>query len=165
MNPLDVLRYGEATWQAALKRIPPTEREREGVCGWWSVKQIMAHLASYEVLLEEILSGFTDTPIPVPLTTELGTGGPYAFNDSQVALRQTWSLDAVEQEYQAAHQRVLAVAQGVDPALWSQVGTLPWYGADYALDDFIVYSFYGHKREHSAHLDVFADRLKNEKKS
>ncbi len=164
MNPLDILKYGEATWQASLERIPAAAWERDGVCGWWSIKHIIAHLASYEVLLEEILSGFTDQPIPAPLTSELGTGGPYAFNDAQVGLRETWSVAEVVREYQTAHQRALAVAQGVPPEIWSQVGTLPWYGADYALDDFIVYSYYGHKREHSAHVDVFADRLKEEKK-
>lgn len=37
-------------------------------------------------------------------------------------------------------------------------GTLPWYGAEYALDDFVVYTFYGHKREHSAQIAVFRDR-------
>jgi hypothetical protein len=38
-------------------------------------------------------------------------------------------------------------------------GTLPWYGPEYALDDFIVYSYYGHKREHSAQINVFRDQL------
>ena len=39
-------------------------------------------------------------------------------------------------------------------------GTLPWYGAQYALDDFIVYQYYGHKREHTAQINVFKDLLK-----
>jgi proline iminopeptidase len=29
---------------------------------------------------------------------------------------------------------------------------------EYALDDFIVYNYYGHKREHSAQIAVFRDR-------
>ena len=40
-----------------------------------------------------------------------------------------------------------------------QNGTLPWYGPEYSLEDFIVYNFYGHKREHSAQINVFHDQL------
>ena len=36
-----------------------------------------------------------------------------------------------------------------------EVGTIPWYGLEYSLDDLIVYMFYGHKREHSAEIAVF----------
>ncbi len=40
-----------------------------------------------------------------------------------------------------------------------QAGTLPWYGMDYSLDDVLVYMYYGHKREHSAQIAAFRDRL------
>ena len=40
-----------------------------------------------------------------------------------------------------------------------QSGTLPWYGMAYALDDFLVYAYYGHKREHSAQIAAFRDVL------
>ena len=48
----------------------------------------------------------------------------------------------------------------IPPDTWRQNGTLPWYGAEYSLDDFIVYTFYGHKREHTAQINVFKDTLK-----
>ena len=31
--------------------------------------------------------------------------------------------------------------------------------SEYSLEDFIVYTFYGHKREHSAQIAAFRDRL------
>ena len=40
--------------------------------------------------------------------------------------------------------------------------SFPWYGKEYALDDFIVYTFYGHKREHSAQIAAFRDLLRRE---
>src|SRR5689334_1645480 len=140
MNALDILKYGEATFQESLKRIPSSQWEREGVCGWWSVKHIIAHLASYEILLEEILSEFSDTPILTPLMSELESIGAHGFNDSQVGQRQSRNIDEVLLEYQEAHQRSSALALGVPDAKWSEVGTLPWYGDEYSLDDFIVYS-------------------------
>ena len=47
----------------------------------------------------------------------------------------------------------------MDAETLRQVGTLPWYGAEYALDDYLVYAFYGHKREHSGQISVFKDHL------
>jgi hypothetical protein len=53
----------------------------------------------------------------------------------------------------------MQLSAGVPANLLRQPGTLPWYGPEYALDDFLVYSFYGHKREHTAQIAVFADTL------
>jgi hypothetical protein len=50
------------------------------------------------------------------------------------------------------------VAQ-IRPEQFRQVGILPWYGMDYSLDDLLVYMYYGHKREHSAQIAAFRDRL------
>jgi hypothetical protein len=62
-------------------------------------------------------------------------------------------------EYNDTQARVMLLAPTITPEVWRKAGTLPWYGMEYALDDFIVYSFYGHKREHSAQIAVFRDLL------
>ena len=41
-----------------------------------------------------------------------------------------------------------------------EAGTLLWYGAEYDLEDYIAYTFYGHKREHMAQVNVFLDTVK-----
>jgi hypothetical protein len=43
---------------------------------------------------------------------------------------------------------------------WVKEGILKWYGAEYDLEDFIVYTFYGHKREHCGQIATFSDRFK-----
>ena len=65
-------------------------------------------------------------------------------------------------EFNDAHAQVMSLATQISPELLRQTGTLPWYGMEYALDDFLVYTFYGHKREHSAHIAAFGDRLRRE---
>jgi hypothetical protein len=62
-------------------------------------------------------------------------------------------------EYQDAHSQTVALLAQIPAEARSQNGSLPWYGPDYDLDDFIVYTFYGHKREHSAQIAVFRDQL------
>jgi hypothetical protein len=66
-------------------------------------------------------------------------------------------LRQVLAEFEDAHHRAIALAEKIPPALFLKAGTLPWYGKEYALDDYIVYQFYGHKREHSAQIAAFRD--------
>ena len=60
-------------------------------------------------------------------------------------------------ELNQAHAQVLELIQQVPEAEARRPGTLPWYGAEYALEDYLVYQFYGHKREHSAQIAAFRD--------
>ena len=53
MNASDVLKYGQLTFLAGLDGLPESEWEKPGVCGYWSVKQIIAHIASYEAVLAD----------------------------------------------------------------------------------------------------------------
>ena len=87
MNAPDILYYGNTKIHEYIDELSEAECEAAGVCGWWSVKEIMA------------------------------------------------------------------------PDLCRLPGTLPWYGNRYSLDDFIVYTFYGHKREHGAQIGVYRDKI------
>ena len=61
--------------------------------------------------------------------------------------------------YNDAHAQVMSMVTQLPSETLRQPGTLPWYGEVYALDDFLVYAYYGHKREHSAQIAAFRDRL------
>lgn len=158
MNTVDILKYGHQTVLTTLKVFPEADWYTSGACGVWSVKEIIAHLASYEQTLVEVLATFLDGG-PTPYMEKMGTLGPAAFNDNEVALRHENSMAEVLAEYNDAHARAMALAPRIPAETYRQNGTLPWYGAEYDLDDFIVYTFYGHKREHSAQIAAFRDQL------
>ena len=161
MNPTDVLKYGHSFVTRTLDGLPLENWETEGVCGVWSVKDIIGHLAFYEHLLTEVLAPFADLTIEIKLLPQ--TADP-AFNDVQAATRKNLTAAQVLAEYiDTFTYNQEQVVQKVAAANWSKVGTLPWYGAEYSLDDYIVYSFYGHKREHCGEINVFKDRLKQAK--
>ena len=82
------------------------------------------------------------------------------FNDSEVAVRKEKTLRDVLGEFNDTHEQVISMIAQIPPEILRQTGTIPGYGAAYALDDFIVYAFYGHKREHSAQIAAFRDHLK-----
>jgi uncharacterized protein (TIGR03083 family) len=162
MNAVDVLNYGHLTLLQAVEKLPDAEWETPGVCGTWSVKEILAHLASFEQALVEVLNALlAEQTDPPPLVLAM-LADPQAFNDSQVAQRQSDTPATVLAEYKAAQAQTLSLAAQIPAELFHQNGALPWYGETYDLDDFLAYTYYGHKREHSAEINVFSDRLVRE---
>lgn len=157
MNTLDILKYGQLTVLSTLKDFPKGELSTPGACAVWSVKDIIGHLASYEQALVEVLSGFLEGG-PTPTLEKMGAG-LQQFNDYEVALRQGRTMAEVLAEFNNTHAQVMALAPRIPTETYRQNGALPWYGSEYDLDDFIVYTYYGHKREHSAQIAAFRDRL------
>lgn len=157
MNAVDVLKYGNLTVLRTIEGIPDSEWETPGVCGVWSVKEIIAHLASFEHILVDVLNTFLDGD-SAPTLKKWGQD-PQAFNDDEVALRQHKTPEEVVEEYRATQAKTMQLAARIPAETFRQNGALPWYGMEYDLDDFIAYSFYGHKREHTAQINVFRDQL------
>jgi uncharacterized protein (TIGR03083 family) len=157
MNTLDVLRYGHQTVLRALDGLPDDAWETPGACGAWSSKDIVAHLASFERVLVEVLENLLGGGESTPLLDRFRMGP--GFNDQEVEARRSQSAAEVLAEYQEAHDEAMALAERLPPKMFRQVGILPWYGAEYDLDDFLVYTFYGHKREHAAQIKLVCKRL------
>ena len=161
MNSHDILFYGNKTIKKAFETIPAEKWHLPNVCGWWSVREIAAHLASFEALLVDVLNLQQGLDTPTPTFTRL-TSPDYDFNNEEVALRENYSATRVIEEYDQAHAQAMSLVTQLDATHLTQTGTIPWYGEAYSLDDFIVYAYYGHKREHAAQIHVFKDQFKGE---
>ena len=157
MNATDILKYGHQTVFQTIEGFPEAAWKEAGACGVWSVKDILAHLASYEEVLVDILSTFVGKHATPYLDTFTGLGGQ--FNDTEVERRRGRTVREVLDEFNDAHAQVMSLDERIRPEAFRHAGTLPWYGMDYALDDVLVYMYYGHKREHSAQIAAFRDRL------
>jgi DinB superfamily len=149
VNPHDVLRYGQADIDAIIDRYKPADWDRIAL-GVWTAKDLLGHLGAYEVRFAEVLAPFAgEEP-----TTALRLEPPGTFNDDQAAVRRDWPVEAVVNELRSAHTEVRRLAALVPAERWSEVGTIPWYGPEYSLDDLTVYTMYGHKREHGPQLSA-----------
>jgi hypothetical protein len=118
----------------------------------------MAHLASFEQVLAELLTSLEDASASTP-TLELFISNTPEFNNPQVALRKDHAPAQVLAEYQDWHQQVRELVRKLPAEKFKEVGILPWYGAEYDLEDFLIYTYYGHKREHSAQIALYKKRL------
>ena len=156
MNAPDVLRYGHLTLLGTLDPVPDELIDRPGACGVWSIREIVAHLASYELVLVDVLASASEAGTATPMLDRFVEQGG-AFNDAEVEARATVSLPDLLGEIDAAHATTLELVAALDPARLREAGSIPWYGEEYALDDLIVYQYYGHKREHSAQIEAFRD--------
>jgi ketosteroid isomerase-like protein len=160
MNAVALLKYGQQTVLQTLEGFPESAVETPGACGVWSVKDILAHLASYEQVLVDVLSTFGSLQPTSYLNKFTDPGGQ--CNDTEVDLRKARTMQEVLDEFNGAHAQVMSLAPQISPERFRQTGTLPWYGMEYTLDDFLVSTFYGHKREHSAQIAAFRDHLRRE---
>jgi DinB superfamily len=157
MNATDILKYGQLTVLQTLEGFPETELETAGACGVWSVKDIIAHLASYERVLVDILTTFTGGGPTPALNAYIEQGGQ--FNDIEVSRRKAKTMQDILAEFNDTYAQVMSLISNIPAETLRQTGTLPWYGMSYTLDDVIVYMYYGHKREHSAQIATFRDQL------
>lgn len=157
MNVFDVMKYGHLTVLGSVEGLDESTMNEGGVCGVWSVRNIIAHLASYELLLADVLTSMAEGTSSARLDHYLRIG--LAFNDDEVDARKDRSVSETLSEYSAAYDAVASAAPKIPAETWAATGTLPWYGDEYSLEDWIVYQFYGHKREHTAQIAVFKDVL------
>ena len=149
MNTIDVLMFGQRTVVATLGRYRPDDWSRIAL-GVWTSKDLLGHLGAFEVRFADILATFVDAPV----LSELLDADPRTFNDDQAAIRADWTIERITDEFLTAHKRVMAHARALPAERWREVGTIPWYGQEYSLDDLVVYQMYGHKREHDPQLSA-----------
>ena len=149
MNTLDVLTFGQRTIRSTIDRYGADDWGRIAL-GVWTAKDLVGHIGAFEVRFADQLAPLAGAPAE----TDLPSADPRTFNDDQAAVRQDWPVDRVLAEFMEAHERVMQLAALISPEVWREAGTIPWYGAEYSLDDLVVYQQYGHKREHDPQLQA-----------
>lgn len=154
MNGIDILYYGHETVKTAVADLSDNGWQMTGVCGHWSIKEIIDHLASYEQLLIEVLTGLLEDA-PLTPTLDRLLRDDVQFNDDEVVLRGDLTVAESWLAYETAHETAVSLLAKIPLEGQRLKGTLPWYGDDYDLEDFLVYTYYGHKREHCAQIAVF----------
>ena len=131
MNAVDILKYGQQTVLQAIDGFPETAWETPGACGVWSVKDILAHLASYERVLVDILTTLTSggsTPI---LNSFIELSGQ--FNDSEVNRRKERTIQDVLAEFNDTYTQVMSLLITLSPKRFvraerfpGMAGSMPW---------------------------------------
>jgi uncharacterized damage-inducible protein DinB len=125
MNTLDILKYGHLTLFGSLEKVPFENWETERVCGVWSVKDIVAHLATYELWHTEVLNDVLGISVPTAIMDSRAEHGD-RFNDVEVEKRCGLSPQEVLGEYKNNQAEMMALAKQVPGSMLVENGTLPW---------------------------------------
>jgi hypothetical protein len=149
VNAHDILVFGQRDIDALIDRLTPAGWSAIAL-GVWTTKDLIGHLGAFEVRFREALAVLLGDPPE----TDLVSSRLATFNDVQAAIRRDWSVDDVVGELRGAHRAVMELVARIPEERWREVGTIPWYGPQYSLDDLVVYTMYGHKREHSPQLEA-----------
>jgi hypothetical protein len=160
MHIVDMNKYGHQFFMKSLEGVEAGHLDDAGVCGTWSVKDVVAHIASNEGFLIEVLHGLLGIDAPTPFMKTMMELGPYGFNDAEVEKRHDKPYAEVLGEYEKLYAEAHELLAKIPLDVLRTDGVLEWYGAEYDFEDFFVYSFYAHKREHGGQINVFKDRLK-----
>ena len=156
MDAIDILSFGHKHVLDAVDGLTYEGWEITKVTTAWSSRDVLSHLASYELLLEDAFRSVIDSSAETPTLAKMSGGGN--FNDDEVAARAGRKGREVFEEYEKTHARVMALAESLTTERLREVGAIPWYGEKYSLDDFIVYANYAHKREHTGQIRLFRKR-------
>ncbi len=159
MNMSEVLQNANLLVIRTLDGLPEKEWDLPGACGDWSVKDIVAHLASYEHVIIDVLNTFLGGKLTP--SVEQWIHSRAAFNAAEVEARKYATAQQVMDDYQTTQVEAASLIMQIPPEKVQQPGTMPWYDRQYSLADFISQAF-EHMREHCAQITLFHSRIKEE---
>ena len=152
MNTATLLENSNLRVIQAVDNLPETAWEIPGACGEWSVKDVIAHLASYEHLIVDVLATFTGSePTPYVLRWIQQQA---EFNATEVKERRYHTAQQIEDEYQDMQVQATSLLKEIPEESVQQKGTLPWYKPEYCLANFINLMA-GHIQEHCNQIALF----------
>jgi len=142
----------------SVDNLPDVEWDMPNVCGTWSVKDIIAHITSYERLLIDVFRTFLEQSPDTPYLSKYIKQNSN-FNDTEVEARRYHTAQQVIDEYEEAQGEAASLLARIPPETLSQQGTMPWYGSERSLNDFIN-GINKHIRHHCEQIATFRQREK-----
>ncbi len=118
--------------------------------GGWTVKDCIAHLASYELVLKDVLRTFADDAPQTPYLTRYIQHND-DFNREELSARANHTAQQVIDEYQEAQTDTTGLLARIPAETLEKKGTLPWFGQDRSLSDFV--------RDRSAHIQKHCEEV------
>ncbi|MBV9229216.1 MAG: DinB family protein [Chloroflexi bacterium] len=156
MNTTEALENSHVMVIQSVDDLPESEWDVPGVCGDWSVKDIIAHLTSYEHLVVDVLNTFLGKQVTPHVFKFINDSA--GFNDSEVEARKYHTAQQVLDEYQDAQVQSTSLLAQIPAEKVQQAGTMPWYGEQHCLAD-LVNMVYAHTCEHCTQIVHFREKI------
>jgi hypothetical protein len=146
---LNVITLWQYSHDALLGGLDTSDWERK-ICPRWTLRDAIINLTTMEYVLIEVLESIifgTDTPMVDRFVADYER-----FAEDEIIQRRNLSGAEVLEEYRYAYALSSYLLSHVPSEQWRQPGTVPWYGPDFSLEDFVVLFLFEHKRDYIAHI-------------
>ncbi|GAC1404596.1 MAG: hypothetical protein NVS4B12_19140 [Ktedonobacteraceae bacterium] len=140
-----------------VDNLPELEWDIPTASGNWSVKDIVAHLTSYEHILVDVFHIFLEESPNTPYLAQFIEHNA-DFNQVQVGERSSHTAQQVIDEFEEAQVEVTSLLARIPSEIVEKKGTLSWY-KDCSLSDFIS-TLTGHMKRHCEEIMAFRNRQK-----
>lgn len=146
MNVVSLWQY---THQALIGALDNPSWDRE-LWPQHTLKDMVINLTAMEYVLCELLESLMDdgaTP-----TLDRFVADVDHFMREELAERRKRAGDIILDEYRYIYAQTRMLMALIPSEKWRERGTLPWYGPDFSLEDFVVLFLFEHKREAVAQI-------------
>ncbi len=142
---LEQIRRARGALLTAIEGLPDDALLRPGVVGFWSVKDILAHLTTWESELITALAQL-DRPTRVPEIVKIEDIDDW--NEEQYRNNVRRGLDAVMEDFNGVHKHLLKAVEALDDKTLDNVRKFPWMEGE-PLTYLIMENAIWHEQEHA----------------
>jgi hypothetical protein len=136
-----------STWDG----IPDDVMTTRPVVEWWTLKDLMGHVAMWRRVAIKFINEYRRDGAPVPLGLQ-DAAAIDAYNKRGAALRRDYSLARMRAEFDASLRDLIAAVEKLNDADLSKPLPPPWDPGD-TLERLIAVNSYEHEPEHVEQID------------
>src|SRR5688572_24194750 len=128
----------------ALEGLPQDAYLRPGVCGMWSVKDVLAHLTIWYSELITALSRLHPKRVPQIVEMEDIEG----FNEEQYRANVRRSLDVILEDFEGVHKHLIKMIESMDEDHLTNARRFTWMEGE-PLWYLVAENGFWHEKEHA----------------
>lgn len=149
---LTTLLFRRRDWDALIDKVDEVKMLQPGVCGKWSIKDLIAHVTWFEKEMVALFSNLTISGSPL---WELDTD---QRNERIFQENMFRSLDEVRQESFKVFAQLLTAIEQVDPVALLNPQEIVGMPEDWEPLQILAANSWGHYEVHSRHIRDFLSR-------
>lgn len=157
MPKADVVEELRAARSALLQAIDGLTEDQMlcvGAVGFWSVKDVLAHLVSWEAELVTVLSQLEQHQQQVPRIVEIDDIDEW--NAEQYHVNASRALDGVLQDFHSVHRRLLQTVESLSDRILDDNRRFPWMEGE-PLSYLIAENAIWHEEEHAEDIRAWRE--------
>ncbi len=150
---LEQIREARGALLAAIEDLPDDVLLRTHVVGYWSIKDVLAHLTAWQSELVTALAG-VDNPARVPHIVEIEDLDEWNEEQYRTAVRRP--LADVLEDFNGVHKHLLKMVEELDEDTLEDGERFMWMEGE-PLSYLIAENGYWHEQEHADEIRVWRE--------